>query len=219
MIKTTSTQYALILTQTKKKGKNMIQIKAKNPLFFETLSAALAEFSPSEYNDNAPAGDILLIYDTQEEVNQFLKNSPISAIVLLGTHHTEADLELATPCVLNELKEHIRSLIIKQENAPTFENKHFLFEGAKRLLTNKKTQTEMRLTEKETELISYLIKALPQSVNKTDLLSEVWNYSPDTETHTVETHIYALRQKMGDTYFDSLITNTTDGYLLVADKE
>ncbi len=195
----------------------MIQIKAKNQLFQETLLTALSEFNPIAYNIDIPAGDILLIYDTQEAVNQFLRTPPTGAVVLLGTHHPEADLELNTPCLLNELKEHIRSLLIKQENAPTFENKCFLFEGAKRLLTNKITQNQIRLTEKETELISYLIKALPQSVTKTDLLSEVWNYNPDTETHTVETHIYALRQKMGETYFDSLITNTADGYLLATE--
>ncbi len=207
-----------ILTQMEKKGKNMIQIKVKNPLFRETLSSALTEFNPSIYDENTPTGDILLICDSQEDVNQFLKTPPTGAVVLLGTHHPEADLELNTPCILNELKEHIRSLLRKRENAPAFENKDFLFEGTKRLLTNKQTHEQIRLTEKETELISYLIKSLPQSVTKSDLLTEVWNYNPDTETHTVETHIYALRQKMGETYFDSLITNTSDGYMLATDN-
>ena len=82
------------------------------------------------------------------------------------------------------------------------------------MLTCKPTKLQIYLTEKETELITYLIKALPESVSKSELLTEVWNYRPDSETHTVESHIYTLRQKLGEKYSDSLITNTTDGYIL-----
>ena len=41
----------------------------------------------------------------------------------------------------------------------------------------------------------------------------VWDYSPDLDTHTVETHIYRLRKKMKETFAnESFIINTSDGY-------
>lgn len=196
----------------------MIHIKVKNSLFRTTLMTALVEFNPVIYEENCCPEDVLLICETQEEVNQFLLQPMTCAVVLLGAHHAEADIEMSLPCVLNELKEHLRILISKRQNAPVFENKLFLFEGAKRLLTNKKTHSQIPLTEKETELIAHLIKVFPQSATKSDLLSDVWKYNPDVESHTVETHVYALRQKMGEKYSDSFITNTSDGYLLVSDK-
>ncbi len=196
----------------------MIQIKVKNPLFEEALMTSLSEFDPKIYDKNAPSGDILLILDTQENVSSFLNQPSQQAIVLLGTHHQEADLEMDLPCSLNELKRQLNLLILKHRNMPMFENDYFLFEGANRLLINKHTAEKIRLTEKETRLISFLVCALPESVSKADLLREVWHYNPETETHTVETHIYALRQKMGEEYFDSLISNTADGYIIRIDS-
>lgn len=197
----------------------MIHIKVKNPLFRTSLMTALVEFNPVEYEENCCPEDILLVCEEQSEVDRLLSQPMTCAVVLLGTHHAEADLEMSLPCVLNELKEHLRILIGKRQNAPTFENKCFLFEGAKRLLTNKKTRRQIPLTEKETELISHLIKVLPQPATKTDLLCDVWKYNPDVESHTVETHIYALRQKLGEKYSDLLITNTADGYLLITEEK
>lgn len=197
----------------------MIQIKAKNSLFRIALLQALADFNPIVYEESSAPDDILLICTDQEEASQFLETNPDGTIVLLGTHHPNADLEIKMPCVLNELKEQLHYLTVKSQSTCIFENSSFLFEGEKRLLTNKKTQDQIGLTEKETNLIAYLIKIFPQSASKADLLNEVWNYRPDTETHTVETHIYALRQKMGERYFDALITNTPDGYALATDSD
>ena len=53
----------------------------------------------------------------------------------------------------------------------------------------------LKLTEKETKIISYLSK-LDKSVSIIELQSEVWGYSSELETHTVETHIYRLREKV-----------------------
>lgn len=192
----------------------MIQIKVKNPLFEAALMSSLSEFDPQIYDENTPTGDILILLDTQENVSAFLSQPLQEAVVLLGTHHQEADLEIDLPCSLNDLKKQINLLIFKQRNMPIFENDCFLFEGVNRLLINKKTAEKIRLTEKETRLISFLVCSLPESVSKADLLREVWHYNPDTETHTVETHIYGLRQKMGEAYFDSLISNTGDGYVI-----
>ena len=192
----------------------MIRIQSKNPLFRATLVSALSEFEATDTELPEEETAVLLVCDTQEEVDELLRSPLSCAIVLLGTHHAEADLEIPLPCALNELKERLRVLIAQRQNAPTFENKTFLFEGAKRLLTHKKTKHAVPLTEKETELISYLVKALPNPVSKTDLLSEVWKYNPDVESHTVETHIYSLRQKIGEENADNFIVNTADGYIL-----
>ena len=44
----------------------------------------------------------------------------------------------------------------------------------------------------------------------------VWDYSPDLETHTVETHIYRLRKKMKETFGDeNFILNTSSGYSII----
>ena len=50
-------------------------------------------------------------------------------------------------------------------------------------------------------------------VSKNKILSTVWNYSTDADTHTVETHIYRLRKKINDKFFDSkFILNNKQGY-------
>ena len=54
-----------------------------------------------------------------------------------------------------------------------------------------------------------------KSVTVKDLQEKVWDYSPDLETHTVETHIYRLRKKMKETFGDeNFITNDANGYLI-----
>ncbi len=55
---------------------------------------------------------------------------------------------------------------------------------------------EVRLTEKEVEILVFLEAAAPEPVEREVLLHEVWGYHPDLTTHTVETHIYRLRQKL-----------------------
>ena len=53
----------------------------------------------------------------------------------------------------------------------------------------------MRLTEKETNILKYLYRAGGKSVAREELLAEVWGYNAGVTTHTLETHIYRLRQK------------------------
>ena len=69
-----------------------------------------------------------------------------------------------------------------------------------------------KLTEREIDIILFLKdREHPQSVN--NLQNEVWNYSSDLETHTVETHIYRLRKKFKDHFNDdSFILSLKEGY-------
>ena len=70
---------------------------------------------------------------------------------------------------------------------------------------------ELKLTEREIDIILFLNNNNEQSVKK--LQNEVWRYSLDLETHTVETHIYRLRRKIKDKFNDqNFILSYDDGY-------
>ena len=57
-------------------------------------------------------------------------------------------------------------------------------------------QKKIRLTEKETNILKYLYRAGAKAVSREELLTEVWGYNAGVTTHTLETHIYRLRQKI-----------------------
>ena len=71
---------------------------------------------------------------------------------------------------------------------------------------------EIRLTLKESEVLLLLFKQFPNYVSKTKLLESVWGYSEEITTHTLETHIYKLRNKFADKY--DIIYSNEEGYLL-----
>jgi DNA-binding response OmpR family regulator len=66
----------------------------------------------------------------------------------------------------------------------------------KMLLDNEKAGKKVRLTEKETAILKYLLRAGTKPVPRETLLAEVWGYNAGVSTHTLETHIYRLRQKI-----------------------
>ena len=75
-----------------------------------------------------------------------------------------------------------------------------------------KREKKLKLTEREVEIILFLHdKKKPQKINV--LQKEVWSYSTDLETHTVETHIYRLRKKISDEFNDNnFILSLDAGY-------
>jgi DNA-binding response OmpR family regulator len=80
----------------------------------------------------------------------------------------------------------------------------------------------IRLTEKEAAVLKYLYRAEGRPVGRDVLLREVWGYNPETDSHTVETHIYRLRRKVEPHPGRiSLLVNEGGGYRLceTADAE
>ncbi len=72
-----------------------------------------------------------------------------------------------------------------------------------------------QLTVKEAAILNALYNAAPARVNKATLLQTIWNYHVDMETHTLETHIYKLRQKIEkDAKIPTIIVTQDDGYCL-----
>ena len=73
----------------------------------------------------------------------------------------------------------------------------------------------IRLTEKETNILKFLYRAGGRMVERDVLLREVWGYNAEVTTHTLETHIYRLRQKIEDDPANARILITeTGGYRL-----
>ena len=86
----------------------------------------------------------------------------------------------------------------------TFENSEdavfpigpYVFRPAAKLLEERTKNKRIRLTEKEAAILKYLYKAGTRPVARQVLLNEVWGYNAAVTTHTLETHIYRLRQKI-----------------------
>jgi DNA-binding response OmpR family regulator len=71
----------------------------------------------------------------------------------------------------------------------------YTFQPAQKLLLDEKDK-KIRLTEKETAILKYLYRTGDKAVSREKLLNEVWGYNAGVTTHTLETHIYRLRQKI-----------------------
>jgi DNA-binding response OmpR family regulator len=69
------------------------------------------------------------------------------------------------------------------------------FRPAAKMLVDDKGK-KIRLTEKETNILKYLYRAGEKAVSREELLAEVWGYNAGVTTHTLETHVYRLRQKI-----------------------
>ena len=77
-----------------------------------------------------------------------------------------------------------------------------------------KNKVVLKLTEKEVEIILYLNKTKKKH-GVLDLQQNIWGYSKDMETHTVETHIYRLRKKINNKFKDeNFILSHQDGYFV-----
>ena len=80
--------------------------------------------------------------------------------------------------------------------------------------TISRKEKELKLTQREIEVILFLRKN-KQPINVNTLQKEVWGYSEDLETHTVETHIYRLRKKLKKIFDDeNFIESLKEGYLI-----
>jgi DNA-binding response OmpR family regulator len=92
----------------------------------------------------------------------------------------------------------------------------YTFRSAAKLLHDGDTNKKVRLTEKETAILKYLYRAGDKVVVREVLLDEVWGYNAGVATHTLETHIYRLRQKIEENPSEAkLLVTEMGGYRLV----
>ena len=121
---------------------------------------------------------------------------------------------LKLPTTINEINSIVESSAAKKQFSKnsSIKIKEFLLDkNEKKLIKN---NNSIILTEKEVQLLElFLNNKKPISRNK--ILSLVWHYSSEADTHTVETHIYRLRKKISDNFSDDqFILNNKEGYYL-----
>ena len=112
------------------------------------------------------------------------------------------------------LRAHIREH--EQSEHAVFQIGHYTFRPAVKIMVDKKTEKKVRLTDKETAIIKFLYFAGDRVVSRDVLLGEVWGYNAGVTTHTLETHIYRLRQKIERKPSNAeLLVTEPNGYRLV----
>ena len=116
------------------------------------------------------------------------------------------------PLKIERLLDEINSQLIKQKYNfhSKLDIKNYTLNFNSRIISNE--TKELKLTEREIDIILFLKdQNIPQSVSM--LQNKVWDYSFDSETHTVETHIYRLRKKIKDKFNDeNFIISEDTGY-------
>ena len=105
---------------------------------------------------------------------------------------------IAKPFRLNELLARLRAQLRVFDNSEdaVFQIGPYEFRPSAKLLMDAAHNRKIRLTEKESAILKFLYRAGDRPVSRQVLLNEVWGYNSSVTTHTLETHIYRLRQKI-----------------------
>lgn len=165
--------------------------------------------------------------DGREMCKKLRRSGFKSPIIMLTGQDSDADTILGLDAGANDyvtkpfrfgvLLARVRSHLRQHEQSEDaiFSIGPYSFKPASKLLVDSE-EKKIRLTEKETSILKYLYRAGEKVVTRDVLLHEVWGYNAKVTTHTLETHIYRLRQKIEtDPSQSELLLTEAGGYKLV----
>ncbi len=165
--------------------------------------------------------------DGREAVKLLRKGGFKAPVIMLTGHDSESDTILGLEAGANDyvtkpfrfavLLARIRAQLRQHEQSEdaVFTIGRYTFRPSAKTLVDEKGQ-KIRLTEKETAILKFLYRAGEKVITRDILLHEVWGYNSGVTTHTLETHIYRLRQKIErDPSKAELLVTEAGGYKLV----
>ncbi len=166
--------------------------------------------------------------DGRELCRLMRRNGVKAPIIMLTGSVSDADTILGLdagandyitkPFKLNVLLARLRAHIRQHERSDdaVFTIGPFTFQPANKLLLDNGTNKKIRLTDKEAAILKYLYRTGDRVVGRDTLLNEVWGYNAAVTTHTLETHVYRLRQKIEtDPSRARILVTEPGGYRLV----
>jgi DNA-binding response OmpR family regulator len=143
------------------------------------------------------------------EVCRLMRRSGVtSPIIMLTASDSDADTILglesgandyiAKPFRMGVLLARLRAQLRQHEHSEdaVFSIGPYSFRPSAKMLVEQATRKKIRLTEKEAAILKYLYRAGQRVIGRETLLGEVWGYNAGVTTHTLETHVYRLRQKI-----------------------
>jgi DNA-binding response OmpR family regulator len=151
-----------------------------------------------------------------------------SPIVMLTGANTDSDTILGLDAGANDyitkpfrigvLLARVRAQLRQHEQSDdaVFAIGPYSFKPSAKLMIDGARNKKIRLTEKETAILKYLYRIGDRVVGRDVLLNEVWGYNAGVTTHTLETHVYRLRQKIErDPAAATILVTEPGGYRLV----
>ena len=225
-------------------GKNILLVD-DDTAFRQSLAEQLRlydEFETTEVESGTQALDIakqdhfdVILLDVGlpdidgREVCRLMRQGGVkSPIIMLTGADTDADTILGLdsgandyvtkPFRLGVLLARLRAQLRLHEQSEdaVFTIGPYTFRPAAKLLLEEDGNKKVRLTEKETAILKYLYRAGQKVVGRDVLLNEVWGYNAGVTTHTLETHVYRLRQKIEhDPGRAEILVTEPGGYRLV----
>ena len=202
-----------------------------NKIFFDIINEIklFSEFKIKYYEDldlcvkDAENQNLLVIFFVDKmDLSFLIKNKIYNFPSILITKPsvsknmvtTELNEQLNMPFTILELEKKIISLIAKNEfknNSLIRLNEYIINKNERKI---KKRDLELRLSEKEINFL-ILFSKIREPISRNLVLKNVWNYSSESETHTVETHIHRLRRKISKKFGDdNFIKNNSKGYYI-----
>jgi DNA-binding response OmpR family regulator len=158
--------------------------------------------------------------DGREAVKRIRRDGYRRPIIMLTAHDTDADAVSGLDSGANDyVGKPFRFVVLLQYEASEdaeFQVGSYTFRPTSKNLVDPQG-VKLRLTEKEAAILRYLHRAEQQPVARETLLKHVWGYNANVTTHTLETHIYRLRQKIENNPAEAqLLVTEGGGYKLVA---
>ena len=186
----------------------------------EHLNFNLSFLENNKIDNNYDNFDAVLIHESAlKDINISKSINKINIIKMLiarpqYSSSFKYDEKINLPIDISELNKKVVELNMKKKfslNSSIQVKNYILDKNEKKL---KKNDLSIVVTEKEVQLIELLFNST-KHLKKKIILQEVWKYSSDADTHTVETHIYRLRKKIIDKFQDdNFIINTKSGYII-----
>ena len=195
----------------------------------EAATAAEAlDLAKRQYHDAVILDVGLPDMDGRELCRLMRREGVRSPILMLTAADSEADTVLGLdsgandyilkPFRLHVLLARLRAQLRQHEQSDDaiFTIGPYTFRPGTKLLVDETKRKKVRLTEKETAILKYLYRAGARTIGRDVLLNEVWGYNSGVTTHTLETHVYRLRQKIErDPTRAEILVTEAGGYRLV----